>query len=337
VIVYLLRLPAPVESLWVSLSPPLSALLPFVIVWALYGRELLAYIASLNAVPQRQADLRRLYRYVLAFFGLLGSLMGLQALLFVSVDVVLGSGLDQIGAMREQLGTGVAALAVGLPLWIWSWRLLTAEASAPGEAGDPARRSLVRRGYLYLVLFTGVMGVMFTGGMLLYLLISTLLGETVEDLGVQSAQLVLTLLLFTAVLVYHGWVLRQDGRLLERALTRRLSQYPVLLLAPDDPEFVETLLAAIEREAPGLPVAVHPISEGAPDETLSAAKAVVIPGELLVRPSEGLRLWLQAYRGQRIVLPVEAEGLVWVGAANRSVQSQARRTARLLRRLAGDQ
>jgi len=179
------------------------------------------------------------------------------------------------------------------------------------------------------------MGVMFTGGMLLFTLISTLLGEPPEDLLLQTLQVLLTLLLFTALLVYHGLALRQDGQMLERALARRLALYPVLLLAPESPEFVDALVGAIEREAPGLPVAVQPISQGAPDETMSAAKVVVLPGELLAKPPEALRLWLQGYSGQRVVLPTPADGLFWVTAGNQSISAQARRTARLLRRLAG--
>lgn len=335
VIGYLLGLPVPDESLWVSLSLPFSALVPFVLGWLLYGRELLAYIASLSDAPPRQAELRRLYRYVLAFFGLWGAVFGLQQLLLVLLDMVLGSSVRDAMMLNEQLSTGIAALVVGLPLWIWSWRLLILEVGTLGESGDRARRSLVRRGYLYLVLFLAVIGVMFTGGLLLYTVISTLLGEPPEDMPFQAAQHVLTLLLFAALLFYHAWVLRQDANVLERALVRKLAQYPVLVLSPDEPEFVEALIAAIEREAPGMPVAVQPISQGAPDETLSAAKAVVLPGSLLSRTPEAMRLWLQAYTGQRIVLPTPTDELLWVTVNNHSLSTQARRTARLLRRLAG--
>jgi hypothetical protein len=136
------------------------------------------------------------------------------------------------------------------------------------------------------------------------------------------------------LLVYHGLALRQDGRMLERALARRLALYPVLLLAPESPEFVDALVGAIEREAPGLPVAVQPISQGAPDETMSAAKAVVLPGELLAKPPEALRLWLQAYPGRRLILPTPVDGFFWVTAGTSTLSAQARRTARLLRRLA---
>ncbi len=302
------------ESIWLPLSRPFSALVPLVIVWAFYGREIITHIASLGAEPLRQAGLRRVYAYVMSLYGLVGTFLGIQLLLFGLVNVVLGASAGRVGEMREQLGLGVAALVVGLPLWIVSWRPLVAEAAAIGEAGDRARRSLVRRGYLYLVLFAGVMGVMFTGGMLLFTVISTLLGEPPEDMLLQTLQVLLTLLLCTALLVYHGLALRQDGRMLERALARRLALYPVLLLAPESPEFVDALVGAIEREAPGLPVAVQPISQGAPDETMSAAKAVVLPGELLAKPPEALRLWLQAYSGQRVVLPTPADGLYWVTA-----------------------
>jgi hypothetical protein len=193
---------------------------------------------------------------------------------------------------------------------------------------------LIRRSYLYLVLFAGVMGVMFASGGLIYQLISAALGESSVDRLLTALQLVVVLLLFAAVLAYHGWELRRDNRQIERFLMRRRAQYPVLVLAPADAEFADRLVAALERESPGLPVAVHPIDQGAPDETLSAAKAVILPGELLARPPEALRLWLQAFDGPRLVLPTQAQGWIWLSTGGQSLPAHARRAARLVRRLA---
>lgn len=322
------------QELFAELSTPLSVGLTFGLIWLYFRRMLQSGVQQ--AAPLRAARLRRLSGYLLALFGLFGSFLGAQMLLFALIDLALADqGLDWGDLLQEQVSVGIAFLLVGIPVWLVSWRPLAREAAVEGESGDTARRSLIRRGYLYLVLFAGVMGVMFASGIFLFTVISTLLGEPPEDLLLQTLQGLLILLLFIALLVYHGLALRQDGRMLERSLVRKLSQYPVLLLAPESPEFVDALVGAIEREAPGLPVAVQPISQGAPDETMSAAKAVVLPGELLAKPPEALRLWLQAYSGQRVVLPTPADGLFWVTADNQSISAQARRTARLLRSLAG--
>jgi hypothetical protein len=237
-------------------------------------------------------------------------------------------------ALRESLAGGLAALLVGLPVWFWFWRPLAREAAVEGEAGEQARRSLVRRGYLYLVLFAGVLGVMFSAGPLIYQLVRAALGEPAEDLPLQALRLVLTLLLFSLLLAYHGWVLRGDNRLTEGLLLRRRAQYPVLVLAPAEAGFAEALVAALEREVPGLPVAVHPIEQGAPDETFSAAKAVILPAELLTTPGEALRLWLRSFDGKRIVITTPAGDWLWVPGTNGGITTSARRAARLARRLA---
>ncbi len=93
-------------------------------------------------------------------------------------------------------------------------------------------------------------------------------------------------------------------------------------------------MAALEQEAPGLPVAVHPIEQGAPDETFSAARAVILPADLLTTPGEALRLWLRAFDGKRIVLTGPGGDWLWVPAARGGLPASARRAARLARRLA---
>jgi len=333
-LLYLLGERTLVGDLWAEASETLSAAIPLGAVWVYYGRILQAHIAGMDASASQQAALRRIYRYVLSLFGLFATFLGTASLLTGLTDLVVSGGVDNLRELREQFSIGIGALLVGLPVWVLHWRPMVIEAASQTETGDLARRSLVRRGYLYLALFAGVMGVMFTAGALLYNLISALLGEPPADLLLRSLQLFVTLLLFAALLAYHGLALRADGRLLERALIRRLAAYPVLVLAPDEDEFAETLVAALEREAPGLPVAVQPVSQGAPDETLSAAKAVVLPGGLLAKPPEALRLWLQAFDGQRIVLPTPADGWLWASGEKPGLPAQARRAARLIRRLA---
>ncbi len=331
-------------GLWADLSGPLSVTISLGIIWLYYERILRAEMVPplSSATPaefERHAGQRRLYAYALTLFGLTGSVLGLELLLSAMLDLAVGQSVkDLLGGelqrLSEQIWGGVATLLVSLPLWIVTWRPLVRAAAAEGEAGEHARRSLVRRGYLYLVLFAGVMGVMFGAGALLYQLIRAILGDPQDDLLFQSLTTLKTLLVFASLLAYHGWVLRSDNRRTERVLARRRAQYPVLVLAPPQEGFAESLVAALEREAPGLPVAVHPIDQGAPDETFSAAKAVILPAELLARPPEALRLWLQAFDGKRLVVPTPAGEWLWVYGGVRSLPSLARRAARHVRQLA---
>ncbi len=309
----------------------------FGVIWVYYHRLLGDEKFYVSRLDQPQAKrfllLQRIRAYLMTLFGLAATVLGLQVILDGLLNLALPGGMEWGLALREQISFGMAALMIGLPVWILNWRPLAREAAVEGEAGDEARRSVVRRAYLYLALFAGVMGVMFSTGALIYQLLRSLLGESEPGLLLRALAQLKTMLVFAALLAYHGWVLRQDNRLIERLLARRRAQFPVLVLAPPEEGFAETLVAALQREAPGMPVAVHPIEAGAPDETFSAAEAVILPSNLLIKPSEALRLWLSSFSGKRLVIPVSSPDWRWV-EGGKALPGQARRAARLARRLA---
>jgi hypothetical protein len=260
--------------------------------------------------------------------------VGLYLLLSFLFELLLDPNVAWGDVLREDLAAALATLIIGLPLWLIAWRPLVKEAAVEGENGDRARRSLVRKVYLFLALFAGVLGVMFSSGALLYQVIRALLGQPAPDMLLVSARLLALVVLFVLLALYHWQALRQDNHLAERALARRHAQFPVLVLAPDEGDFARLVMDVLEREVKELPVAVHPYSQGAPDETLSAARAVLLPAELLYHPSEAIRLWLQGFEGPRLVLPTPVQGWQWVASSAGHLAAQARHAARLVRRMA---
>ena len=92
-----------------------------------------------------------------------------------------------------------------------------------------------------------------------------------------------SLLVFALLLVYHWKIQQGEQRQVARAHSRKYALFPVLILVPETlqtdqtppVDFGATLAVALEREMPGLPIAMHVYTSGAPDETLSAAKAVI--------------------------------------------------------------
>lgn len=346
-----------------DMAGPLSVGLPFGFVFAYYrtllGREMRGQPISLEAgrrvaeasgeetreaeKKQKRAGLARLYFYTLALAGLAMGFSGLQNTLQAGIEALTGVSTTGDPDWQARLSLGLAAALIGLPLWFYAWRPMQKEAGRASEAGDYARRAPIRKGYLYLALFAGVVGAMFSAGLLLYELIGQFLGVPQFDPVFSILNNAKALLLYGVLWFYHWRVLRADSLRAERALAQRHAQYPVLLLAPDSPgaengspptsPFVAELVTALQRQAPALPVAVHPYREGVPDETLSAAQAVIIPGELLTRPSEAWRLWLQAFPGERLVVPTETSNWHWISGGG-SLTTLARRTAALVRQLA---
>jgi hypothetical protein len=183
------------------------------------------------------------------------------------------------------------------------------------------------------MIFAAVIGAMFSGGAAVYQIVSALLGDPSNDLAAITIRLLKTALFFVLLGVYHYRVMSEDNRRAVERLGRRHAQYPVLILAPDEGDFADVLVAALTREAPEMPVAVHPYSRGAPDETLSAARAVILPASLLANPKEALRLWLAAFDGEHVVIPVSkgASGWRWIVPDGLELPAQAKRAARWVR------
>jgi hypothetical protein len=322
-----------VSGILLEINEPLSYAIPFCVVWAYYGRVL---SAEMNALPDapRRSGLRRLYYYILALFGLGATFIGTQLLFNYLIDITLSQSAVWGNTLRDNLAAAIAALLVGLPLWLLTWRPMAREARTEGETGDHARRSIVRKGYLYLILFVGVLGVMFSAGALLFELLSDLLGDPADNLLLEVLQLLAVMVLFITLSAYHWQAIRGDNRLAGQSLAKLHAQYPVLILSPEEGDFAEPIAHNLERELIDLPVAVHSVAEGAPDETLSAAKAVILPASLISNPSEALRLWLGSFQGERLVVPTPVQGWHWVFGSGRSSTSLARQTTRLIRHLA---
>jgi len=238
------------------------------------------------------------------------------------------------------MAQALAALIVGLPLWLIHWRIAQREARQEGEPGEQARRSPVRRSYLYAALFAGVLGAMVGAGVLLYEMLRAAWGDASPDFAAQIARSARVLLVFGTLFLGHWLALRSNEKKAGRLLARRHAQFPVLILSPGEGEqaadhpFARALVSALQRQAPALPVAVHPQAAGAPDESLSAARAVILPSELLAHPSEGLRLWLQGFNGARLVIPTQTTGWHWITGGGRPLAWLARQVAANVRRLA---
>lgn len=319
---------------WIQqVSGVLSAAVPFALLWGYHVTVLGQDRAAVPSTPRREG-LDRLYRYLLAFIGLMVSFVALQTVAEFIVDR-LTSGGETIGtSARNSLAGGLASLIVGLPVWVRTWLPLNTGAHGDGDEGDRARRSLSRKVYLYLTIFVGVVGVMISAGGLIYQLLSLALGDRNTGSAGEILDLIKILLLFVLLLVYHWQVLRGDGRLESRSLTEKHSMFPVLVLDPGDEQFASPVVAALRDEAPGIPVAVHFTSSGVPGEALAGAGAVVLSAGMAANPPEALRIWLQSFSGVRIVVPIAKQGWVWIDADTTSPVKLGKQVAQTLRKLA---
>jgi hypothetical protein len=288
---------------------PLSIGVPLGVVWAYFGRWLTRHIESVAEGQQREA-LKRPYVYILSLIGLVTAFIGVTTLIGVIIDLAVGGVFIGRDVMRERESMAIATLLVGLPLWLLTWRPIDQQASEAGDSGEHARRSVVRKVYLYLALFASVIGGMVSAVTLVFRLLSALLTGNIES-GFLSSTLNLAqlLALFGIVLVYHLLALRRDGASAASALAARQADFRVLVLDPGPGKFGEAIQAALHKQSAQMPVTVLRADEPIPAEL--AAQAVILPGSLAVTADGPLGTWLRSFNGSRLIVQDEADGIVW--------------------------
>lgn len=161
-----------------QIGATISITLPFGVVWAYYGKWLNQQFAFDENLPRRESK-QRLYFYILSLLGLGATIFGVLSLFSVFIDLLLGRSYLSQGGFSEPLSGALATLIIGLPVWLATWRRMQTQALTDTDMGDHARRSVIRKAYLYLVLFASVIGGMGTAGTLVFELINVALGGAV--------------------------------------------------------------------------------------------------------------------------------------------------------------
>jgi len=295
-----------------KIGEPISIGVPLGLVWAYYGYWLNRHIEAVGD-RVRQAGMKRLYNYILALIGLVVAFIGVATLISFILDTITSGTVLGSSSTRGALANSISALIVGLPLWLVMWRPMQAEALTQGEMGDHARRSVLRKAYLYLVLFASVIGGMVTAVGLIYQLIRAVLtGDLESDFVYNILNLIQLLFLFGVVLIYHLNVLRGDGASAADSLAEKQSEYSVLIVDSGN-GFVESVNAALMKLGAKVQVTVT-TPAARPDGNFNA---LLLNGSLAVDAPE----WIHSFHGSRVVVQDEAKDLVWTDDAAQAAQS----------------
>ncbi len=287
-----------------DIGGPLSMALPMLGVWAYHRGWLLRSLDALESRGWREG-LGRTYALLLSLAGLAATVGGAAVLLSFLVDVSVG-GVPWGSGMRERLSGGLSLVAVGLPLWAYAWRGQQSEALREDERGARARRSLLRRGYLYLVLFVGVMGGMASAVRLLFVLLNAFLGGDFAGFGRDFLDSLQFLVIFGVLLGYHWSVLRTDSVMEKAPLARRYADFLVGVVG--ETGFAQGVADAIHRRAAQIPVRpLAPQGEAIPE----GVRLLILPRSLLVNSPEDAPSAWKSFAGPKIVFPDETPGWVW--------------------------
>jgi hypothetical protein len=331
---YLGTSPLDAIGLFNKLSYTLALAIPTGVIWAYFGQ---AWRDTTDQAtdPLRKAALRRFYFYILALLGNIAVFSAIQLLLSVVIDIATGESTG-LASFSDSISGGLAMLIVGLPVWMRYWPGLQAEAAARDESGDHARRSVIRKSYLYLLVFSLVVGLMASAGMLLYHLISTITVNNTGNILVDFLHDSKTLGVIVIWLVYHFLALRGDGRAAQVALAEQHSTFIVGILGDQNLVDAAAVRENLQRSAPNIPVedvAATDVNK----ETIARYKALVFSSNLILTHPELFRLVENNYTGHRLVIPEPAEGWTWQGLVQRGRLDSAKETARLIRMIAENQ
>ncbi|MCS7247846.1 MAG: DUF5671 domain-containing protein [Anaerolineales bacterium] len=319
-----------------SLRPAVAVGIPMAVVWGFYGKQRRAAVELRQTLPLRAA-INRFYVAVVASAALLAMILGSSRLLAFAINLLFGSESYFIEVGRGELSASLATLLLAIPVWLRYWRLLQNEARREDELGDEARRSVVRRGMLYLWIFVGVIGAMFATGNFFFEIIRALLATPSENFALDSLLRLRFTLIFLVVLVYHLAVLRRDQRLAVAALAARQAGFPVAIWIETDNPLARELKSALQREAPNLPLLWCDGSQQPSLEQLREAKAWVISARVFETSSrDEMSVW-KSFAGQCIVLPDPQSQWYWIGGSAQTIPALAKQTARALRLLAEGQ
>lgn len=223
-----------------------------------------------------RTEVRRVYEYLMSAVGLLAAAGGLVMVLVTVVEAIAAGGdLVVEGSAVNTLLAALVLLAVGIPLWLWHWRLAQ-RARGADAAGE--LRSVTRRTYL-LVLF-GVAGI--AAVIALLVLVYLVLTDVLEgDAGVETLRGIrfpLGILLTTSLLsAYHWTIFRSDREASERLTTSTVgtpAPRHLLLVAALSPEDVAEVArrtgAQVQQWAP-----LDGSATPSPQEVVAAVTAAV--------------------------------------------------------------
>lgn len=312
----------------------LSVLLVAGGAWA-YHAVVLHRDARQSVEQPQQAGIRRLYRYLVAGVGLVALLLGVGgviSILFFTLD-----GEPFIGGVRQALAWFISAIIAGLLVWLFPWRQIQTGAAAEGAMGAAERQSLVRKIYLYTFIFVATMTVLGTAVYLVSQLVELLIGSRssahlLRDLGMAFSYS----LIAVAIWLYHGLILRSDGRAADQEQRVGLANLRVAIVGGGQPALMERLLQGLQQKLPGVQWTA-PLFGVAEEETAVLAQANVIISPAKLAYHEGQTELAAAVANSpayKLLIPISEPDCLWLGLQEEDEATFVRLAAQAIEKIA---
>lgn len=299
-----------------GLEPILANIIVGGVVWAYHAYVLHQDAQKLPAEEPDQAEIRRLYLYLVAGIGLTSLLIGLGGEIGVII-FTLGDAFDNDS--REAMAWFTAALISGLGVWFVPWYRVQGMVGQNNPAGRAEQQSGIRKLYLYLFIFAATLTVFATSITLLAQIIITFVGTAEDSVPFRTISLAMAYLLMGfGVLAYHGYLLRLDQQVEDAEEAKGLKALLVVLLAEPENSLAKQLVETLKEKLPAVRVQQFGPDQFGLDEQLPAvlaeANLLIAFADLLFSPQYApLMAALEASAGKKLLLPSHPAGWHWVG------------------------
>jgi hypothetical protein len=299
-----------------DIGGPISIGMPFAVIWAYYGRWLQRQFVF-DEDATRRASKQRLYFYILSLLGLAASVFAIISLFALVIELMTVEGYLSASGFGDSLSSALSFLAAGLPLWLLTWRPMQSHALEEGALGDHARRSVIRKTYVYLVLFASVIGIMASAGGLIYTLINAALGGAVTDFVNSILNTLQILVVFVVLLLYHLSALRKDTELRADELEAKQKGFNVTVFDHDG-KFGEAMKSAFAKHAPNVSLNIVDINSLPADLN---PNAILFSSQILMNAPKNLEAWIRAFSGIKLAVEEDAANTFWMNDARQAVDS----------------
>jgi hypothetical protein len=333
-----------------SIRSPLASILLMVAIWAYHTFVLSQDMVAAGEGP-RQAQIRRLYYYLMAAIGLTAFLIGIAGDISILIDGLSAGRFDS--SLRDQASWFTAALIAGLPIWFIPWRRSQKSAADDGPIGEAERQSIVRKIYLYLFLFAATIAAL---GFAIYIVAQivdlALGGREAAGLLSDLAQAIAFTLIAVLVWFYHSYELRSDGRLDRIQQSKRLTSIQVTVIDGGEGIFGRSLIDELSKQLPDL--TIHPLGlnnhaveamggsldEGDPVTVLADSDVIVGPWNVIsagvdaAGTDSDILAAINASAALKLIIPTWGREHLWAGVDHWDDEALIRQTVHALKQIA---
>lgn len=299
-------------------------------LWVYFSLQLSSIFKSAES-KNAEVTLKRVLWYVLSFAGTILSLIGAWLLTREIIAYLYQfntSGTDWARNFSRLL----PLLIIGIPLWIFDWRKVHALGKQTQESENPEYQSLIRRIYLYLLVFITVITSMSTASIFMYQFIDSILVGSFELFGFKNVQNFLVFLVNLGWFLYHQRLLREDNQKSEARIQHHFAKFPVWILTGKEDSVAKKLTAQLAKAAPELPVKIIFFNTDAvPEGPVKVLIASAIDfWELKINNP----LWYEHFSESVILLPITEEKIHWAGLENEKLDQLIQATVKKVLRMA---